>query len=112
TIDARRQRKRHLRACGFVDRALQRLGLVVRTAGPDAILRGIAPERGGEGSRARGIGRHRQRAGRAADGCPDEMAAIDVHGCVFLSDAPEALPRSVTLEYVGAWQGRGRERPI
>ena len=83
-IDARRQRQRHLRARGFVDRALQGSGLVVGAAGPDAILRGIAPERRGERRRARGIRRHRQRAGHAADGCSDEMAAIDVHDRVFL----------------------------
>src|SRR5450432_56636 len=34
-IDARRQRQRHLRAGGIVDRPLQDLGLVVGTAGPD-----------------------------------------------------------------------------
>jgi len=62
---------------------LQRSGLVVGAAWAKAILRGIAPERRNEGRGARGIRRHRQRAGRAADGCPDEMAAIDVHGCVF-----------------------------
>src|ERR1700682_3160057 len=47
TIDARRQRQRHLRAGGIVDRPLQDLGLVVGTAGPDAIMRGVAPERRG-----------------------------------------------------------------
>ena len=44
-IDAGRQRQRHLRARGFIDRALQDPGLVVGTAGPHAILRGVAPER-------------------------------------------------------------------
>jgi len=47
-IDARRQRQRHLRAGGIVDRPLQDLGLVVGTAGPDAIMRGVAPERRGQ----------------------------------------------------------------
>jgi hypothetical protein len=52
-VDAWRQHQRHLRACGFVDRALQIPGLVVGTAGPRAILRDIAAERGGERCRAR-----------------------------------------------------------
>ena len=52
-IDARRQRQRHLRARGLVDRALQFCGLVVGTAGTHAILRDVAAERGGERRRAR-----------------------------------------------------------
>ena len=54
-IDARRQRQRHLRPRGLIDRALQDPGLVVGTAGPHAILRGVAPERRGQRRRARGI---------------------------------------------------------
>ena len=79
-VDTGRQCERHLRAGGLVDRALQRAGLVVRAAGPHAILRGVAPERRGRRRRARGIGRHRQRAGNAGRGGPDQMPAIDVHG--------------------------------
>src|SRR5207247_1013582 len=56
-IDARRQRQRRLRAHGFVDRALQFRGLIVGAAGTHAILRNVAPERGGEGRRARSVGR-------------------------------------------------------
>ena len=67
-IDARRQRQRHLRARGLIDRALQNLGLIVGAAGADAILRGVAPERGGERRRARGVRRHRQRARSAGGG--------------------------------------------
>ena len=78
-IDARRQRQRHLRARGIVDRPLQHSGLVFGAAGTHAILRGVAPERRGQRRRARGIRRHRQRAGNAGGGCSDEMAAIDVH---------------------------------
>src|SRR5947209_19983131 len=37
TVNARRQCERHLRARSFVDRALQRAGLVVGTAGPYAV---------------------------------------------------------------------------
>ena len=82
-IDAGRQRQRHLRARRFVDRALQSSGLVVGTAGPHAILRGVAPERRGQRRRARGIRRHRERAGNAGSGSSDQMAAIDVHDRVF-----------------------------
>ena len=82
-IDARRQRQRHLRARGFVDRALQRPGLIVGTAGPHAILRGVAPERRCQRRRARGIRRHRERAGNAGSGGSDQMAAVDVHDRVF-----------------------------
>ena len=67
-IDAGRQRQRHLRARGLVDRALQGAGLVVGAAGPHAILRGVAPERRGRRRRARGVRRHRQRAGDAGGG--------------------------------------------
>ena len=81
-IDAGRQRQRHLRARGVIDRALQGPGLIVGAAGVDAILRGVAPERRGQRRRARGVGRHRQRAGNAGGGGSDQMAAIDVHGRV------------------------------
>ena len=63
----------------FVDRALQIFGLVVRAAGADAVLRGIAAQRRGTRRRARGIGRHRKRAGDTGGGRSNEMAAIDVH---------------------------------
>ena len=78
-VDARRQRQRHLRARGLVDRALQVFGLIVGTAGTHAVLRDVAAERGGERCRARGIRRHRKRAGDAGGGDSDEMAAVDVH---------------------------------
>ena len=55
-IDARRQRQRHLRARGFVDRALQFCGLIVGTAGAHAILRDVAAkvEAGGAARAASG----------------------------------------------------------
>ncbi len=46
-VDAGRERQRHLRARGIVDRTLQVAGLVVGAAGADAILRDVAAERGG-----------------------------------------------------------------
>jgi hypothetical protein len=82
-IDARRQRQRHLGASRFIDRALQRLGLIVGTAGPHTVLRGVATERRGERCRARGVRRHRHRAGHAGRRCCNEMAAIDVHDRIF-----------------------------
>ena len=78
-IDTGRQRQRHLRARGFIDRALKVFGLIVGTAGADAILRDVAAKRRGRRRRARGIGRHRQRAGDAG-GRSYETAAIHVHG--------------------------------
>ena len=72
-IDARRQGKRALRARSLVDRALQGPGLVVGTAGPHAILRDIAAERGSRRRSTRGLRRHRKRAGGA---CSNEMAAV------------------------------------
>ena len=83
-IDARRQRQRDLRPRGIVDRALQGFGLIVGAAGPDAILRGVAPERRGQRRRPRGVGGQRNCAGYACGGGSDEMAAIDVHDRVFL----------------------------
>ena len=59
-VDTRRQRQRRLRARRIVDRALQLLGLVVGAAGPHAILRDVAAERGDERRRARSIWRHRR----------------------------------------------------
>ncbi len=78
-IYARRQRQRNLRPRGVVDGALQNLCLIVRAAGPDAILRNVAPERRCPRCRARGFRRDRERAGYASGGCSNQMAAYDVH---------------------------------
>ena len=78
-VDAWRQRQRHLRTRGLVDGALEAAGLVVGAAGPHAILRGVAAERGGERRCARRLGRHRQRAGNSGGRGSHEMAAVDVH---------------------------------
>ncbi len=88
-IDAGRQRQRHLCPRGFVDGALQSPRLVVGAAGPHAILRGVASERRGQRCCARGVRRHRKRAGNAGHGCSDQMAAIEVHDRVF----PEGCAR-------------------
>jgi hypothetical protein len=77
--DARRQRERNLRRRGFVDRALQSFCLIVAAAGPDAILRDVAPQRRAQRRRARGVRRHDKRASSAGYRCRDEMAAIEVH---------------------------------
>ena len=110
-VDAGRQRQRHLRARRLVDGALQVFGLVIRTAGPYAILRGVAAERGGEGSGARRLRRHRERARGTGGGSSNEMAAVDVHGRVFLADVsmdsitPELRPGMVNarLERGDCW---------
>ncbi len=71
-----------------IDGALQGPGLIVGTAGPHAILGGVAADRRSRWCRARRIRRHRQRPGNASGGYPDEMAAIDVHDRV--SGGPKA----------------------
>ncbi len=111
-IDARRQRQRHLRPRGLVDRALQSSGLIVGAAGPDAILRGVAPERRGQRCGARGIGRHRQRAGRAGHGCSDEMAAIEVHGRVSGGRAWRVRMSGSNAKMRRGMVRRGRDRAI
>ncbi len=93
-IDARRQCQRHLRPRRLIDGALQSPRLIVGAAGPDAILRSVASERGGRRRRARGIRRHGKRAGNAGHGCSYEMAPIEVHGRVFPAAAREARPQS------------------
>src|SRR5581483_4092756 len=78
-VDTGRQRQRHAGARGFVDGALQAAGLVLGTARPHAILRGVAPERARELRRARSLGRGGEGAGKSGGGGSDEMAAIEVH---------------------------------
>jgi hypothetical protein len=78
-VDAGRQRQRHLRPCGLVDRPLQDFGLIIGTAGTDAILRGVAAEHRGGLSRTGAVGRHRQRAGKSGGGNAHELAAFDIH---------------------------------
>ena len=55
TVDARRQCQRRLCPRRIIDRALQIPGLVVGAAGPHAILRDVAAQRGDERRRARSI---------------------------------------------------------
>jgi hypothetical protein len=83
TIDAGRQRQWRLYARGFIDGALQGFRLIVGTAGPHAVLRGVTPERGRQRCRARDIRRCRQRAGNAGGGSSHQVAAVDVHDRVF-----------------------------
>jgi len=68
-----------LRARGLVDRPLQRFGLIVGTAGADAILRGVTAEHRGGLRGAGAVRRHRQRAGDTGGGNAHELAAFDVH---------------------------------
>jgi len=98
------QEEAGLRPRRLVDRALQNLGLIVGTAGPHAILRGVAPKRRGHRCCPRGIRRHRQRPGKTGGGCSDEMAAIDVHDRVSGRRSSRASARfGVTQKYGGAW---------
>ena len=76
-IDAGRQCQRGLRACGFVDRPLQDFRLVVRAAGTETVLRGVAAL-SGDRLCSDGRRRNRERA-RACGSDPDEMAATDIH---------------------------------
>ena len=75
-VDTRRQRQRHLRARRLIDGALQIAGLVVGAAGPHAILGDVAAKRGGQRCGARRFRRHRERAGNAGGGSPNQVRRL------------------------------------
>ena len=79
-VDPGRERERHLRARGVIDRALQVAGLVLGAAGANAVVRDVAAERACGLRGRRSVRRQRKRAGDAGGGCSDQMTAVDVHG--------------------------------
>ena len=78
-VDAGRQREWSVDAGRFIDRPLQRVGLVVGCIRPHAVMGDVAPERRCQRCRARGLWRHRQRTGDAGGRNSEDMTAAEIH---------------------------------